>query len=118
MLVVEKRRHINVEITGEGADKVIEILKTKLPGLKVSDEDEYVNITDTDFWKETEKYETPGRALWTYRDNAGLTLTKLAEMTGIAKSHLSAMEHDKRSIGVATAKKLGSALKCDYRRFL
>ena len=118
MLVVEKRHHIKVEINGEGVDEVINILKTNLPKIQVSDEDEYVNIADTEFWKESEKHMTPGKALWVYRDNAGLTLTKLAEMTGIAKSHLSAMEHGKRAIGVKTAKKLGETLKCNYKRFL
>jgi len=47
-----------------------------------------------------------------------LTLAELSGKTGIAESHLSAMENDKRGIGKVTAQKLGKALKCEYRRFL
>jgi antitoxin component HigA of HigAB toxin-antitoxin module len=104
---------------GHGLDTVIEVLKVKFPHIQVTtDDDDYVNIEDTEYWKERQKDKSPAKALWVYRDNAGLSLTKLAELTGIAKSHLSAMEHGKRAIGVKTAKILGKALKCDYRRFL
>ncbi|MBI5657351.1 MAG: helix-turn-helix transcriptional regulator [Geobacter sp.] len=48
----------------------------------------------------------------------GLTQDVLAELTGISWSNISAMEHGKRPIGKETAKKLATALNCDYRRFL
>jgi DNA-binding XRE family transcriptional regulator len=116
MLVVEKKRHIKVVINGTGTAAVIRILKEKLPAIEV--QDEYVIIEDTAFWEKIKKYRTPGNALRVYRDNAGLTLAQLAEKTGIAKSHLSAMEHGKRSIGLISAKRIGKALNCDYRRLL
>ena len=47
-----------------------------------------------------------------------LTQDALAELTGISRSNISAMEHGNRPIGKETAKKLATALKCDYRRFL
>jgi DNA-binding XRE family transcriptional regulator len=47
-----------------------------------------------------------------------LTQDALAELTGISRSNISAMEHGKRPIGKETAKKLAAALNCDYRRFL
>ena len=47
-----------------------------------------------------------------------LTQVQLAELTGIPRRHISEMEHGKRPIGKETAKKLGSALACDYRVFL
>jgi DNA-binding XRE family transcriptional regulator len=47
-----------------------------------------------------------------------LTQEALAELTGISRSNISAMEHGKRPIGKETAKKLATALNCDYRRFL
>jgi transcriptional regulator with XRE-family HTH domain len=56
--------------------------------------------------------------LWTYRDNAGLTLAGLSRRSGIAKSHLSDMENGKRAIGPRTAKKLAKALGVDHRLFL
>jgi len=47
-----------------------------------------------------------------------LTQEALAELTGISRSNICAMEHGKRPIGKETAKKLAAALNCDYRRFL
>ena len=47
-----------------------------------------------------------------------LTQEALAEMTGISRSNISAMEHGNRPIGKEIAKKLATALNCDYRRFL
>ncbi|MBN1409517.1 MAG: helix-turn-helix transcriptional regulator [Spirochaetales bacterium] len=121
MLVVEKKHHIKIRIHGKGIKKVIKILKENLPKLEVSEtetEDEYVNIEDTEFWKGMQKEKTPGMVLRVYRDNAGLTLQALSEKSGIAKSHLSEMENNKRSIGVKTAKKLAGVLGCNYKRFL
>ncbi|HJV65250.1 MAG TPA: helix-turn-helix transcriptional regulator [Geomonas sp.] len=47
-----------------------------------------------------------------------MTQYELAKLTGISRSNISAMEHGNRPIGKETAKKLATALKCDYRRFL
>jgi DNA-binding XRE family transcriptional regulator len=47
-----------------------------------------------------------------------LTQQALADLTGISRSNISAMEHGKRPIGKETAKKLAGILNCDYRRFL
>jgi antitoxin component HigA of HigAB toxin-antitoxin module len=121
MLVVEKTHHIKINLHGKGIEKVIKILKKNLPRLVVSEtdtDDEYINIEDTEFWKEMQKKKTPGMALRVYRDNAGLTLQELSDKTGIAKSHLSEIEHNKRAIGVKTAKKLAEVLGCNYKRFL
>ena len=48
----------------------------------------------------------------------GFTQEALAELTGISRSNISAMEHGKRPIGKEIAKKLATALNCEYRRFL
>lgn len=47
-----------------------------------------------------------------------LTQNALAELTGISRANISAMEHGKRPIGKESARKLATALNCDYRRFL
>lgn len=52
------------------------------------------------------------------RSKAGITQTKLAELTGIPQRHISEMEHGKRPIGKENAKKLATALNVDYRIFL
>jgi len=63
-------------------------------------------------------YRTPGYYLRLYRQRAELTQVELAGQTGIRQHHLSEMEHNKRVIGKATAKKLAVSLDCDYRKLL
>ena len=63
-------------------------------------------------------YRTPGYYLRLYRQRAELTQAELAGKTGIRQHHLSEMEHNKRVIGKANAKKLAAILDCDYRKLL
>jgi DNA-binding Xre family transcriptional regulator len=113
-----KTPHIDVQITGVGADMLVEMLKKNIKGLKVSSDDEAILINSDPWFQKLRSSRTAGEVLWCYRDNARLTLEELAEKSGIAKSHLSEMENNKRPIGLKTAKKLAEALNCDFHRFL
>ena len=53
-----------------------------------------------------------------YRCREGLTQQQLADIAGVPRRHISEMEHGKRPIGKANAKKMADALHCDYRRLL
>lgn len=61
---------------------------------------------------------TPGGMIKGYRAREELTQQQLAKKAGLKQGHLSAMERNKRPIGVKVAKRLAKVLKCDYRRFL
>ncbi|MEW6263334.1 MAG: helix-turn-helix transcriptional regulator [Thermodesulfobacteriota bacterium] len=61
---------------------------------------------------------TPAVFLSGARYREGLTQQQLAERTGIPRRHISDMEHGRRPIGKANAKKLAEALKVEPRRFL
>lgn len=63
-------------------------------------------------------YRSPGYYLRLYRQRAELTQVGLAEQTGIRQHHLSEMEHNKRVLGKANARKLAEILKCDFRKLL
>ena len=118
MLVAVKKPRISVRVTGVGVQKVIMALRKLYDGVEISREDEAVDITTTNWWKESEATAHAGDVLWTYRDNAGLTLDRLSRLTGIPAPHLSAMENGKRAIGPRIAKKLAAALGVDHRMFL
>jgi len=60
----------------------------------------------------------PAVALRGARHREEMTQVELAKTLGIRQHHLSEMEHGKRPIGKAMAKKLGKKLRCDYRLFL
>jgi hypothetical protein len=118
MLVHAETPPIDAQITGKGADLLIETLKRSIANLEISNDDEAVPINSDPWFQKLRASRTSGEVLWCYRDNAGITLDELAEKSGIAKSHLSEMENNKRPIGVKSAKKLATALNCDFHRFL
>ena len=118
MQVHAKTPPIDVRITGTGADILVDILKKSIKGLKVSSDDEAIPINSDPWFQKPRNSRTSGDVLWCYRDNAGLTLDELSKKSGIAKSHLSEMENNKRPIGLKTAKKLAEALNCDFHRFI
>ena len=118
MLVAVRKPRIKVRLTGVGAQTVVKALRQIYDSVEVSRDDEAVDVTSTDWWKKMEASSHTGTVLWTYRDNAGLTLEQLSKLSGIARPHLSAMENGKRPIGTLTAKKLATALGVDHRVFL
>ena len=118
MLVVEKARHIEVEIRGPGSDSVLAILRRELPSIEASNDDEYDAVEGSDWFGVLAAEVTPGISLHVYRDNAGWTQAQLSQKTGIPVPHISGMENGKRPIGKATARKLAEAFGTDYRRFM
>jgi DNA-binding XRE family transcriptional regulator len=60
----------------------------------------------------------PALILREQRKRVRLSLNDLSKKTKIPKSNLSAMENNKRNIGVKTAKTLAKALNVNYRVFL
>lgn len=59
-----------------------------------------------------------GQALVGARGKEGLSQRQLAALTGLHQRHISEMEHGKRPIGKAHAKRLAKVLKVDYRVLL
>jgi len=117
MRVAVKKPRIEVEITGQGVELVKEAIQMVYGTAEVVAE-KAIDIRKTAWWEKGEKSAHPGQVLWTYRDNAGLTLEQVSAKCGIAVSHLSAMENGKRTIGPKTARKLGHAFDIDHRMFL
>ena len=119
MLVVEKTHHINVNLTGEGAATVAALLKERLPNaILVDDESEAVEWKASALAKQIKAAKTPGKLVRAYRERAGMTLVKLAHAVGTKYPNLSAIENDRRVIGLAMARKLGKVFGADYRKFL
>lgn len=60
----------------------------------------------------------PGNALRALRRRQEMTQAGLADVLGISKGNISAMELGKRTIGIKMAKRLASALETSYKVFL
>jgi transcriptional regulator with XRE-family HTH domain len=60
----------------------------------------------------------PGKILKGLRVRENLTQAQQSEKTGLNTRHISEMEHGKRPIGKAMAKRLAAALNVSYKMFL
>ena len=126
MLAVEKARHINVSIFGEGMDQVAEVLRKNIPDILITparageddDDEQLEDITSSAWYKEMAKRITPGDVLRIRRENADMTQAELSEKSGVAIPNISLMEAGKRPIGPRVAKKLAAALGTDYKELL
>ncbi len=119
MLVVEKTRRIRVNVTGRGAKTVAALVKERFPkAVVLDDEEEAVEWKETALAKEIKAAKTPGKLVRAYRERAGMTLVELAKAVGTKYPNLSAIENDRRAIGLTMARKLGEVLRVDYRRVL
>ena len=117
MLVHVKTPLIDVQVSGQGAELVVESLRKTFGQIDVSDDDEAVPIQDSDWYKSMKAGISQADILSTYRENSGLTLDQLSEKAAIPKSNLSEMENGKRPIGPKIARKLATAFGVDYRCF-
>lgn len=52
---------------------------------------------------------TPGKIVKAFRTSFGITVRELSEATGIEESNLTAIENDRRDVGLRMASKLGAA---------
>ncbi len=119
MLVVEKAHHIEANITGAGTEIIINLIKENFPKADILDDpDEAVHWNTSNLSKEIKAGKTPGTLLKAYRFRAGLSVVELADAAGTKYPNISAMENDRRTIGLKMAKKLGKVLKVDYIKFL
>lgn len=115
MQVHVKTPLIDVDIFGEGAMKVVELIQ------KITTEgevivDEIIDVEETDWYKETEL--TSGDWINTDRYNAGWTQKELGEKIGKSKQYISDLENNRRSVSLELAKKLAEVFERDFKRYL
>ena len=85
----------------------------------VKDDEELLNIFDTDWYKDVSETTTPGDTLKIYRENFGLTQADLGQKLGkFTRQKISDMERNKRSISKDVAKKLSQLFDVPIDRFL
>ncbi len=121
MQALVKTHRTNIHIQGDIPPRVLDVLRSEYGGkLKIYEgEDEYVELTETDWYNEIKAKSTPGDAMRIYRDNQQLTQAQLGEKLGnVPRQIISNMERGKRSISLATAKKLSVIFNVPASRFL
>lgn len=124
MLAVVKKPRTNstlFKIKGDIPPGVLEYLQREFGQdvELVEDDDELLNIFETDWYKDIREAITPGDTLRIYRENFGLTQAELGQKLGkFARQKISDMEHNKRSISKDVAKKLSQLFDVPIDRFL
>ena len=124
MLVVVVQAHTdNFRIEGDISSSSLDMLKRYYGNsLHVennsNDEDEWVNIEDTDWYREMKEKYSPASNLAFYRKEKKLTQTALGSILGVPKQYVSDMEHERRSISKEMAKKIAAALDSPVTLFL
>ncbi|MEA1922673.1 MAG: helix-turn-helix transcriptional regulator [Pseudomonadota bacterium] len=117
-----KTPHIDISIRGEISPRVIAVLRREYGHQLVIDEDDgndLIKVTDSDWYQNTKTKSTPGDALRIYRENHNLTQKQLGEKLGhVQRQIISNMERGKRTISLATAKKLAAIFNVPANRFL
>ena len=124
MLAVVRKHHTEktlFEVKGEIPLKVVRYLQDEF-GQDVNvvdDDDEMVDVFDTEWYKEISAITSPGEALKIYRENANLTQEELGRRIGkFCRQKISDMERGKRNISKEVAKKLSRLFKVPVDRFL
>ncbi len=124
MLAVVKTPHIRIHIQGRIPKRLMNVLKKEYGrGVKLSDEpsdeDELVDIFQTDWYRRTKARLTPGKSLKIYRQNAKMTQSELGKrLGGLPKQFVSNMENGIRPISKNMALKLASIFKTSVARFI
>ena len=99
-------------------DYLVIFLKSAFPNVeevKDSDDEECVEISKSNWFKEIESQTTPAESLKLLRTSFGYTQQALADKAGITKQQISAMERGKEPIGRKMAHRLADALGTSYR---
>ena len=122
MQAVVKTPRIEVNIKGEIPPRLITLLEEEFGDklrLAEEDDEERVDIFETDWFQEIKAETTPGDNLKIYRENHRLTQAELGEMLGgIPRQHISNMERGIRPISIRNARKLAKIFKVSPAKFI
>lgn len=123
MLAVVKKPRTKTpifEIKGEIPDNVMDFLKKEfIVEIDDDDDEEYVNLMETDWFKGREAGRSPGQAVRVYRDNFGYSQAELGKVLGgMSRQNVSDMENNRRGISKDIAKKLSKIFKVPVDLFI
>ncbi len=124
MLAVVKKPHTKqniLEIKGDIPNHLITYLKMKFGNrlTLTNEEKNYINITETSWYKKQKSRRTPGKTVKIYRERDNLTQAELGQKLGnLSPQKISDIEHDRRGISKNLAKKLALFFGTSVDRFI
>lgn len=96
------------QIKGNIPDCVIGIMRSLFPSVETSDDDEFIDLDDSEVLKNIEAKMAPGDAVKADRELYGWTQKILSEKLGISVQNLSEIERGRRAVSRKMATKLAS----------
>ena len=122
MLAVAKTPRIQIEIKGIISKRLLDVLKEEYGSdvqIIPDDEDEKIDIFETDWYKTTKEKLTSGKNMRIYRQYRSMTQKELGELLGgIPRQHISNMERGIRAISKKVALKLSKILNTSVDKFI
>ena len=119
MQVHVKTRRTEIKIEGEISKKLLSILKKDYGNKLIIEDDEWMDITETEWYKKIKARMKSNDYMRVYRETRGLTQDQLGKrLGGISRQNISAMEKGRRPIGKEAAKKLAEVFNTSVEKFL
>ncbi len=124
MLVVVNQPHINnFKIEGTLSPSFLNTLKKEFGEDLIIENEESTNndwvvAEDTSWYKTLKEMRTPAVNLKFYRTEKRMTQKELGTILGIEKQYVSDMEHERKEISKAMAKKLADIFHVSVSKFI
>ncbi|WP_428770362.1 helix-turn-helix transcriptional regulator [Treponema sp. HNW] len=108
-----------IKIEGDIPAELLTFVRSQYTEVTVEDDDEeYVEIVETEWYKNIQKELTPAKTLKLLRRRDNLTQAALSEKLGIPVQNISGMENGRRTISIRMARKLADVFGTSYQNFL
>ncbi len=121
MQALVKTPRTDIRIQGEIPPRLLDVLRSEY-GTKLricEGNDECVEVTKTEWYKEIKAAASAGDVMRIYRKNRQMTQAQLSEqLGGLPRQTVSNMECGKWAVSLATAKKLAAIFNVPASRFL
>jgi DNA-binding XRE family transcriptional regulator len=122
MLAVVKTPRTNIKMRGFIPAPVLRALRSEFGNsLTVTadkEDSELENVFDSVEYKEFKKRISPADYIRTYRKNAGLTQTALAEKLNVSRAYICDIEHSRRTISKQFAKQAANFFKISVEHLI
>lgn len=119
MQVHVKTPRTKINITGSVSKKLLRVLKEDYGDRVIIEDDEWIDITDTAWYKKTKAGMKPNDYMRVYRESRGFTQDQLGKkLGGISRQNISGMEKGRRPIGKEVAKMLAEIFNTSVEKFL
>ena len=121
MLAVVKTPHTNITLEGEIPTAVLNVVKEyfgKVVKITPSEDDEYVDVFETQWLKGVRKSMTPGDSIRANRELMGWTQVELGKKLSRSRQYVSDLEHGRRSVSKEMVKELAQIFKTSADAFL